>query len=141
MKLNKYNSTVVNCPKSCISSTLIWELIVSTQSMPSVNIYVLDSRLAANSLQSVPYSKRNFDEQPRTHVEATGVFLHLFGRSDKGQSVVVETECKTGMSVQFLDGTDDPQCDDTFAEKVKREVLGLLDLEQAFNGPESGSEW
>ena len=105
--------------------------------MPSVNIYVLDSRLAANSLQSVPYSKRNFDEQPRKHVEATGVFLHLFGRSDKGQSVVVETECETGMSVQFLDGTDDPQCDATFAEKVKREVLGLLDLEQAFNGPEA----
>jgi len=99
--------------------------------MPSVNIYVLDSRLAANSLQSVPYSKRNFDEQPRTHVEATGVFLNLFGRSDKGQSVVVETECETGMSVQFLDGTDDPQCDDTFAEKVKREVLGLLDLARA----------
>jgi hypothetical protein len=35
----------------------------------------------------------------------------------------VETECETGVSVQFLDGTDDPQCDDTFAEKVKREVL------------------
>ena len=121
MKLNKYNSTVVNCPKSCISSKLIWELSVSThESMPSVNIYVLDSRLATNSLQSVPYSKRNFDEQPRKHVEATGVFLHLFGRSDKGQSVVVETECETGVSVQFLDGTDDPQCDDTFAEKVKR---------------------
>ena len=68
MKLNKYNSTVVNCPKSCISSTLIWKLIVSTQSMPSVNIYVLDSRLAANSLQSVPYVKLNFDEQPRKHV-------------------------------------------------------------------------
>ena len=105
--------------------------------MPSVNIYVLDSRLAAHSMQSVPYSKLNFDEQPRKHVEATGVFLHLFGRSDKGQSVVVETEYKTGMSVQFLDGSDDQQCDDTFAEKVKREVLGLLDLEQVLNGPEA----
>ena len=60
--------------------------------MPSVNIYVLDSRLAANSLQSVPYSKLNFDEQPRKHVEATGIFLHLFGRSDKQKNQIILIE-------------------------------------------------
>ena len=98
---------------------------------------MLDSGLAANSLQSVPYTKLNFDKQPRKHVEATGIFLHLYGRSDEGQSVVVEAECKAGMSVQFLDGTDDPQCDDTFAENVKCEVLGLLDQEQDVNSPEA----
>ena len=51
--------------------------------------------------------------------------------------MVVEAECKAGMSVHFLDGTDDPQCDDTFAENVKCEVLGLLDQEQDVNGPEA----
>ena len=98
--------------------------------MPSVVFYVLDSALGATSLLSTRYAGANFEEQPREYAPPTGVYLRLYGRSREGSSVVVEIQCEQGLSVQFLDVKEDPECgDEDFADNVKRAVLDQLDGE------------
>ena len=98
--------------------------------MQSVEFYVLDSALGATSLLSTRYAGDNFEEQPREYVPPTGVYLRLYGRSREGSSVVVEIQREQGLSVQFLDVNEDPECsDEVFADNVKRAVLDQLDSE------------
>ena len=76
--------------------------------MQSVEFCLLESKLAASSILSTPYAASDFGTQPLCYTDPTGIYLRLYGRSVDGRSVVVETECKEGLSILFLDVAEAP---------------------------------
>ena len=70
-----------------------------------VDFCLLDSRLAASALQHSPYHADAM-LRPSTYAEPSGIYLHLYGRSNRGESVVVETELRDGLTVSLLDEHD-----------------------------------
>ena len=107
--------------------------------MQPIQFCLLDSALAARSLLSTPYNNSSFAQQPRCYTKPTGIFLRLYGRSNEGQSVVVEVQLTEGLSISFLDAHDVQDGDHVFAEKVCADVLARIDpkiLEQVCPDPE-----
>ncbi|OUT54805.1 MAG: hypothetical protein CBB71_21485, partial [Rhodopirellula sp. TMED11] len=88
----------------------------------SVDFCLLDSRIAASALEHSPYHADAI-RRPSTYVEPSGMYLHLYGRSNQGQSVVVETELRDGLTISLLDEHDSAEPDQTYAESVRMELL------------------
>ena len=86
-----------------------------------VDFYLLDSRVSATALEQSPYHANQVG-QPAKYVEPSGIYLQLFGRSDDGQSVVVEAALY-GLTLSFLDEHDSAMSDDLYAQAVEDEVV------------------
>ena len=82
-----------------------------------VDFYLLDSRVSATALEQSPYHANQVG-QPAKYVEPSGIYLQLFGRSDDGQSVVIEAALY-GLTLSFLDEHDSGMSDDLYAQAVE----------------------
>ena len=94
----------------------------------TVDFCLLDSRVAASSLEDSPYCSDGI-RQPVTYSKSTGVYLHLFGRSADGRSVVVETPLCDGLTLSMLDEHDSSESDDEFMISVHAELMERLGAE------------
>ena len=79
------------------------------------------SRVTATAMKQSPYHANQVG-QPAKYVEPSGIYLQLFGRSDDGQSVVVEAALY-GLTLSFLDEHDSAMSDDLYAQAVEDEVV------------------
>ena len=91
-----------------------------------VDLYLLDSRVAANALAQSPYWADKVG-QPWQYVQPTGIYLHLIGRAIDGKSVVVETNLRDGLSLFLLDTRGDDSADKdkpnfAYEDAVRREL-------------------
>jgi len=91
---------------------------------------VLDSRLTSVSLIDIPYVPATFGRRPTEYSPPTGIHLVLYGRDDRGQSVVAETLVHEGLSLKLLwpDSQDDDETliELLFAEFRERRPLEFL---------------